>query len=430
MRAYEAALNAAWAMSEEWIETVLMIAAREHDVSVDALEGYRAKAVKGADRLGVRNGVGILTARGPMFRYANLFTEISGATSYDTLRTDLQAALDSKDIRSIALNIDSPGGEVNGASELAQAIFDARKVKPVVAYVGGFGASAAYWLASAASEIVIADTAVLGSIGVKAAVRDTRKTEESRGVRQHEFISSQSPFKSRMADLDSEDGRARIQRLVDSQAQVFVEAVARYRGIAADDVIEKFGAGDVKVGSRAVAAGMADRLGSFEEVIADLSRGSRRSSSKRSRSMSEQTTGAPAADTAGSDYIDLEQHKAACAKAREAGKAEGLAEGAKAANDRMSAIVGDEKIKGRADTAMSLALKSPDMKAEDVVAFVAGLPIAAPTATAPTIAERMQGQGGALAMGPPMTNSPQAGIDDLWAAAAAKTNAAFGVTRN
>jgi ClpP class serine protease len=52
------------------------------------------------------------------------------------------------------VNIDSPGGEVNGANELAQAIYDARGKKPIVAYVGGAGASAAYWVASAADRVV------------------------------------------------------------------------------------------------------------------------------------------------------------------------------------------------------------------------------------------------------------------------------------
>ncbi|KEZ65412.1 hypothetical protein C5I_0136090, partial [Pseudomonas syringae pv. syringae FF5] len=111
----------------------------------------------------VRNGVAIIPVVGPVFRYANLFTEISGATSTQVLATDLQSALDDPSIKSIILNIDSPGGVAAGINELADQIHAGRARKRIVAYVGGTGASAAYWLASAASEIVIDETALLGS---------------------------------------------------------------------------------------------------------------------------------------------------------------------------------------------------------------------------------------------------------------------------
>lgn len=92
------------------------------------------------------------------------------------------------------------------------------------------------------------------------------------------------------------------------------------------------------------------------------------------------------------------------------GRADGVAEGAKAANARIAAIVGDEKVKGKVETALSLALKSPDMKAEDVVAFVAGLPAAAPAAQ--TIEQRMNGQGSDLSLGAPMNQPKSSGSWD------------------
>lgn len=96
--------------------------------------------------------------------------------------------------------------------------------------------------------------------------------------------------------------------------------------------------------------------------------------------------GAPAAN-AGSEYIALEDHKAACADARKAGKAEGAAEATKASHDRFAAILADDKVKGKERIALDLAIKSPSMSAEDVVAFVAGIPAAS---TVPPIAERAQ----------------------------------------
>lgn len=256
-RALRAALAEPWAITAEGLELVLAVAAREHDVSVEALEAYRARHVPTGERLQARGQVAIIDVRGPLFRRANIFTAISGATSYDMLRRDFQAAIDDTSFRAIVLNMDTPGGEVTGVDELAGAIREARSRKPVVAHVGGAAASAGYWLASQASSIVIAETAVLGSIGVRAVVQDT--SEDDRKAGRLEFISSQSPGKA--AALDTDEGRARVQRLVDSLAAVFVSAVAKGRGVNPKTVIERFGAGDVLVGQAAVKAGLADRLG-------------------------------------------------------------------------------------------------------------------------------------------------------------------------
>src|SRR5690606_38373052 len=153
----------------------------------------RSEHVPTAERLTKRGSVAILEARGPLFRRANLFTAISGATSYDIMRRDLQSALDDPSIRAIVMNFDTPGGEVNVVDELAKAIRAGKAIKPIMAYVGGSAASAGYWLASQATEIIIAETAVLGSIGVRAVIQDTSEKDAQQG--RLEFISSQSPGK-------------------------------------------------------------------------------------------------------------------------------------------------------------------------------------------------------------------------------------------
>ncbi|MGP3711761.1 S49 family peptidase [Brucella sp. RRSP16] len=278
-RALRAALTEPWAITAEGLELVLSVAARENDVSIDALEAYRAEHVPTAERLTRRGSVGVLDVRGPLVNRANLFTAISGATSYDILRRDLQLALDDPSISAIVMSYDTPGGAVTGVDELAKAIRAGKAIKPIVAYVGGSAASAGYWLASQSTEIVIADTALLGSIGVRAALQDTSKKDAEAG--RIEFISSQSPGKR--TDLSTDEGRARIQRTIDALAEVFIATVAEGRGVKPDDVIANFGGGDVLIGSAAVAAGMADRIGNFEAVIKELS--GRRPTAQRSNGM-------------------------------------------------------------------------------------------------------------------------------------------------
>lgn len=269
MRAYDAAMAASWAMLPEAIEQLLDIASRENDATPEALEAYRAARADTGERLSVRGNVGILEARGPMFKRANLMTAFSGATSYETLRRDLQVALDDRAVQAIMLRVDSPGGEVSACDELAAALFDARSQKPIWAYVSGQGASAAYWLASATDRIVVSDSAVVGSIGVVLGITDRKKADERSGVSRLEFVSSQSPDKR--PDHETDAGKAKIQKLVDDLGAVFVNAVAKYRGVTADHVVKNFGAGGVEVGANAVARGMADEVGQFEAALRKLS---------------------------------------------------------------------------------------------------------------------------------------------------------------
>jgi ClpP class serine protease len=77
-----------------------------------------------------------VTITGPIFRYSNLFTQISGATSTEILAKDIQTALDDPSVNRIVLNVDSPGGEVAGISELSNMILEGRRRKRISAYVG------------------------------------------------------------------------------------------------------------------------------------------------------------------------------------------------------------------------------------------------------------------------------------------------------
>lgn len=259
-----------WAIMPEVVPDLVAVAERAGDADPKVLEAYRAKTMERAERARERDGVALLNVQGPLFKKANLLVEFSGATSYQILRRDLQAAIDNPDIHSILLIVDSPGGEANGCDELATAIFEARAKKPITAFVSGMAASGGYWIASAASRIVISDAAMLGSIGVVLGVPDKKAEEARTGRRTFEFVSSQSPGKR--PDPESDDGRQRIQAMVDDLAAVFVGAVARYRGVTTDTVIKKFGAGGMLIGAAAVKAGMADEVGQLEATIASMQR--------------------------------------------------------------------------------------------------------------------------------------------------------------
>lgn len=260
MSAIDLVAQQPWAIQAEALETIIRIANREGN-SPEAVAAKLGCPLQNTQIATIRDSVAVVPVTGPIFRYANLFTEISGATSLEILARDFNAALADPAVKSVALVIDSPGGQVSGIAEMAHMIHTARK--PVVAYVDGTAASAAYWLAAAAATIVASKTALLGSIGAVLGVSSRARD----GI--VEIVSSQSPRKR--PDVQTSEGRAQLQAQIDALAQVFIEDVADYRGVSVETVLADFGQGDMRMGVEAVAAGMADRVSTLEQVIAGLS---------------------------------------------------------------------------------------------------------------------------------------------------------------
>jgi signal peptide peptidase SppA len=234
--------------------------------ALQALHAIDAEQLQNTRATSIRDGVAIIPVTGPLMRgeWARWF----GGTSYQDVRKDLQAALESAGVKAILLDVNSPGGEVDGCAELADAIYAARGVKPIETYAGGLLASAAEWIGSATSRTTCAETAIVGSVGVRSALIDFSELENKIGVRVIEIIASQSPNKR---DRPIDDAvKARAQQVVDDLADTFVRAMARNRGVDEAHVLEHFGQGGVMVGRRALKAGLVDEIGNLEAVIARL----------------------------------------------------------------------------------------------------------------------------------------------------------------
>ncbi len=163
-----------WALTPRSLETMLAIAERRTE-DLEALATKHGKALENTGgRVTMRDSTAVLEVSGPMFRYANCLSAISGATSYEQLAASFNEAIENPSVKHVVLSIDSPGGEINGLNELADQVYRAREKKPVWAYVGGVAASGGYWLAAAAEKIYVNESAFLGSIGVVATIRDAR----------------------------------------------------------------------------------------------------------------------------------------------------------------------------------------------------------------------------------------------------------------
>ena len=359
-----------WAITPSYMEAILDIAQRQN-ASPEQVAQDLGRPLENTYAVEVRDGVAILPVNGPLFRYANLFTDISGATSYDKLAIDFARVMGDDDIRAVLLNIDSPGGEANGVSEFAEQIYQARGTKPIAAYVGGSGDSAAYWLATAADEIIIDETANVGSIGTVIAVTDTRARDEQEGISRLEIVSSQSPNKR--PDPMTDQGRAQFQGWVDQLSDVFIDKVARNRGVSRATVLQDFGQGDILFGAKAVDAGMADRLGSFEETIKYLAGDTGGEAEARNFAggfQQQKDAGTMIHITAGSaskskpkeEHMDLEtlqaEHPDLYKAVHDAGHREGVEAGEQAERARLQAI-DDMALKGHEGLIAKAKFESP-----------------------------------------------------------------------
>lgn len=267
MSLLDMACSVPWLMDEPSLRGVLAFLDRDFDAA-RLIEARRGERVPGARMTENRSGVAVLSITGPIVRHADLLTEFCGGATTAAIAREFTAAIDSPDFHSVLLNIHSPGGEAAGIEELAAMIRDRRGTKPIVAYVEAQAASAAYWIASAADEVVLGRTAFVGSIGAIMTYRDATEADKRRGVEDIDFVSDVSPLKR--PDVKTDAGRAQVQAIVDAIGSAFVDSVASNRGVSRDVVLADFGRGGVVMGRAAVRAGMADQVSTFEKTLKSL----------------------------------------------------------------------------------------------------------------------------------------------------------------
>jgi signal peptide peptidase SppA len=270
-------LNAPWAlMPERYLElqAIYLRHLRGETPDLAAIEAKLGKPLNNErEPYQLDQGVAEINVHGVIGKRMNLFSEISGGVSTQLLAKDLRAALADPEAHSILLNVDSPGGEVDGTHEVAQIIRDSRGGKPIVALADGTMASAAYWIGSAADAVyAIGKTTQVGSIGVIATHRDVSKMYEMRGVKMTHITAGKykaagSPYQP----LDAES-TAILQAEVDEIYSTFVDEVASNRGRTPQDVLDNMADGRIFIGQSAIQAGLVDGIRSREEIIADLNR--------------------------------------------------------------------------------------------------------------------------------------------------------------
>lgn len=178
-------------------------------------------------------GVAVIPICGTLVQKLGSLRPYSGMTGYDGIRQSFLTAMSDPEVNGVCLDIDSPGGEVAGCFDLVDAIYNARGEKPIYAILTESAYSAAYAIASAADKIYVPRTGGVGSVGVITMHLDWTQRIKDDGLKVTIVTfgtrkAEGSPYRELSAEA-----LAAIEHDINAMGELFVNTVARNRGISA-----------------------------------------------------------------------------------------------------------------------------------------------------------------------------------------------------
>lgn len=217
----------------------------------------------------VHDGVAVIFADGALMHRSRFdMADSSYFLGYDELATQLEAAVDEPDVHAVLQVFDSPGGQVAGAFEYGDRIHALRGKKPMWAIGDDLAASAAYLAASAFDQVAVSATGYLGSIGVVMRHVDFSRALANDGIRVTHIYAGAHKVDANPYEPLGRDVQDDLQAEVDGIYTMFVDAVARNRGITARAARET--QARTFRGTAAVEMRLADRIATTDELISEL----------------------------------------------------------------------------------------------------------------------------------------------------------------
>jgi signal peptide peptidase SppA len=263
-------LTGCWAIPADKLREIRAIYAmhvRGETPDIAAIEARMGRPLQGEkpSHSILAGGVGLIEASGTLAPKANMMMEFSGGISAQQLAHHVETVANDNGARSILLALDSPGGNVLGIPEAADAVYRASQKKPVVVLASEQLTSAGYWIGSAASAVYVTGPVVtVGSIGVLVS-----RTFDPTSPKVEEVITA-GKYKAltRAKEPLSADARQLVQSDVDYVYSLFVDQVARNRGTTSAAVLENMAEGRVFRGQQAIDAGLVDGISTFSDLVA------------------------------------------------------------------------------------------------------------------------------------------------------------------
>lgn len=210
----------------------------------------------------IKDNVFVLPVNGPLMKYENC-----GSPGTANMVASLLQANANDNVEAIVLQIDSPGGTVDGTKVFADAVKNSKK--PVVAYVDGLMASAAMWIGSAAKQIVASTkTDMVGSIGTMVQWADFTEAYKAKGITVHEAYATQSVDKNKIFKTASGGNYTElITSMLDPINNEFLGAIKQNRAGKINLSGENVLTGKVYMAADAVKHGLVDSIGTLDSAI-------------------------------------------------------------------------------------------------------------------------------------------------------------------
>ncbi|MHC1770036.1 MAG: signal peptide peptidase SppA [Verrucomicrobiia bacterium] len=205
-----------------------------------------------------------------------------GRNMVELIEDQLEMAADDRAVKAVILNVDSPGGEVMASDDISRALLDFQEKhrKPIVAAMGGLGASGGYYVSAPCQWIVANELTMTGSIGVIMSTFNYRGLLDKVGVLPQVFKSGRFKDMLRGSKLPNEvepEEREMIQAMVDQTHAKFLSVVQDGRkraqrenqgaGKPLADNWKEFADGRILTGKQAFDLGFVDELGGFEAAV-------------------------------------------------------------------------------------------------------------------------------------------------------------------
>lgn len=242
-------------------------AALMHD---DSDYGARLERIEEQRRTTIaRTGIEVIDVHGVLVSRGAHMQPCETMTSYEVLRQQIKQAVADPMVERVVLDIDSPGGAAVGAFELAADIRAMALQKPITGIVNYMAYSGGYLIGAACSELVVSQTSGVGSIGVIASHMDRSKMEENMGVKVTTVFAGAHKNDLNPHEPLTDQSLKFLNDLVQESYQMFVGAVAEYRGLSVQQVMAT--EAGLYRGQAGIAAGLADRLQSPQHAVDELS---------------------------------------------------------------------------------------------------------------------------------------------------------------
>lgn len=215
------------------------------------------------------DGVAVVDISGSMVSGSAGYGRFFGVLGYDDIRAAVVEAANDPEVKSILLHINSGGGAVAGASDLNKFIAKVNKFKPIASYTDGMMASAAYWIGCATTSITASSTAIVGSLGILSVHTERSAQLKAEGISVTVVRAGKYKALANSVEPLSEAALAEVQGQVNALYDIFMADVAVSRGVSASTVDTQMGQGKEFLGKSALAAGLVDKIATYDQSIND-----------------------------------------------------------------------------------------------------------------------------------------------------------------